>query len=175
MSQTSLPRRGPKQEGDIVQCFGHLSHTARKNKGELIHMDLWGKYDVSSINGHQYNLLLVDDATRYVTVYFLKGKHEAAQHVKNYLTYLHVRGISTHAIRVDRGTEFINEDLKEWYHAKRMDIDMTATNSPSKNGVAERMNRTLVELARTMLTASKLPEYLWEPAVAHAAAMSSRP
>ncbi len=116
---------------------------ARKNKGELTHMDLWGKYDVSSINGHQYYLLLVDDATRYVTVYFLKGKHEAAQHVKNYLTYLHVRGISTHAIRVDRGTE---------------------TYSPSKNGVAERMNRTLVELARTMLTASKLSEYLWEPA-----------
>jgi len=126
-------------------------------------MDLWGKYDVSSINGHQYNLLLVDDATRYVTVYFLKGKHEAAQHVKNYLTYLHVRGISTHAIRVDRGTEFVNKDLKEWCHAKGMDIDMTAP-----------MNRTLVELARAMLTASKLPEYLWEPTVAHAAYVRNR-
>ena len=158
-----------------VKSFGTRTESTRKNKGELTHIDLWGKYDVTSINGHQYYLLLVDDATRYVTVYFLKGKHEAAQHVKNYLTYLHVRGISTHAIRVDRGTEFINKDLKEWCHAKGMEIDMTAPYSPSQNGVAERMNRTLVELARAMLTASKLPEYLWEPAVAHAAAMSSRP
>ena len=60
-------------------------------------MDLWGKYDVTSINRHQYYLLLVDDATRYVTVYFLKGKHEAAQHVKNYLIHLQVRGIRRYA------------------------------------------------------------------------------
>jgi hypothetical protein len=76
-------------------------------------MDLWGKYDVTSINGHQYYLLLVDDVMRYVIVYFLKGKQEAAQHIKNYLTYLHVRSISTHAIHVDRGTKFINKSLTE--------------------------------------------------------------
>jgi hypothetical protein len=92
-----------------VKPFPSRTEPVQRNKGEITHMDLWGKYNVTSINGHQYYLLLVDDATRYVTVYFLKGKHEAAQHVKNYLTYLHVRGISTHAIRVDRGTEFINK------------------------------------------------------------------
>jgi hypothetical protein len=46
---------------------------------------------------------------------------------------------------------------------------MTAPYSPSQNGVAERMNRTLEELSRAMLTASNLPEFLWEMAVAHAA------
>ena len=46
---------------------------------------------------------------------------------------------------------------------------MTALYSPSQNGVAERMNRTLVELAHAMINAAKLPEFLWEPAVAHAA------
>ena len=45
---------------------------------------------------------------------------------------------------------------------------MTAPYSPSQNGVAECMNRTLVELVRAMLTDSKLPEFLWEPAVTHA-------
>ena len=74
------------------------------NKGKLTHMDLWGEYDVTSINRHQYYLLLVDDMTCYVTVYFLKGKHEAAQHVKKYLTHLQVCGISTHAIHVDYST-----------------------------------------------------------------------
>ena len=51
---------------------------------------------------------------------------------------------------------------------------MTAPYSPSQNGVAERMNRTLVELARAMLTAKKLPEFLWEAAVAHAAYLRNR-
>ena len=55
-----------------------------------------------------------------------------------------------------------------------MDIEMTVPYSPSQNGVAERMNRTLVELARAMLQASKLPEFLWECAVAHAAYLRNR-
>jgi hypothetical protein len=157
-----------------VKPFPSRSESARQNKGELTHIDVWGKYDISSISGHQYYLLLVDDATRYVTVYFLKGKNEASNYVKNYLTYLHVRGTTTHAIRVDRGTEFINEDLKQWCHAKGMEIQMTAPYSPSQNGVAERMNRTLVELACAMITASKLPEFIWEQAVAHAAYVRNR-
>ena len=132
-------------------------------------MDLWGKYDVTSISRHQYYLLLVNNTTCYVMVYFLKGKHEAAQHVKNYLTYLHVHGISTHAICVDRGTEFINKDLTNWCHAKGMEIQQTTPYSPSQNGIAKCMNHTLVEFTCAMLTASKLPKFLWEPAVAHAA------
>ena len=46
---------------------------------------------------------------------------------------------------------------------------MTAPYSPSQNGVVERINCTLMELARAMLIAAKLPEFLWEPAVEHAA------
>jgi len=127
---------------------------------------VWGKYEISSIGGHQYYHLLVDDATRYVTMYFLKGKHEALNYVKNYLMHLHVRGMTTHAICVDCGTEFINEDLKQWYHAKGMEIQMTAPYSPSQNGIAEHMNRTLVELAHAMIMALKLSEFLWKQAVA---------
>jgi len=51
---------------------------------------------------------------------------------------------------------------------------MTALYSPSQNGVAERMNRTLVELAHVMINATKLPEFLWEPVVAHAAYVRNR-
>jgi hypothetical protein len=69
---------------------------------------------------------------------------------------------------MDRGTEFVNEDLCTWCHLQGIRFQMTAPYSPSQNGVAERMNRTLVELARAMLTDSKLLEFLWEPAVAYA-------
>ena len=146
----------------------------QRKKGELTHMDLWGKYDVTSINGHQYYLLLVDDATRYVTLYFLKTKNEAYTHIKNYMTHLHVHRVTTHSIRVDRGTEFINKDLESWCHEKGMTIEKTAPYSPSQNGIAERMNCTLVELARSMTAATKMPEFLWEPAVAHAAYLRNR-
>jgi hypothetical protein len=157
-----------------VKPFHKDNQSAHTKKGELTHMDLWGKYDVTSISGHQYYLLLVDDATRYVTVYFLKSKNEASKNVQQYLTHLHVRGTSTHALRVDRGTEFVNKDLQTWCQQRGIDIQLTAPYSPSQNGVAERMNRTLVELARAMITGSKLPEFLWENAVAHAAYVRNR-
>ena len=83
-------------------------------------------------------------------------------------------GVTSHSIRVDRNTEFINRDLETWCHERGMTIEKTAPYSPSQNGVAERMNRALVELARSMLTASKLPEFLWEPAVAHAVYLRNR-
>ena len=162
------------QAKQSCKSFDPKAETWHKVKGELTHMDLWGKYEISSISGHQYYLLLVDDATRYITVYFLKGKHEAAQQVKNYMTHLHVCSITTHGIRVDHGTEFINKNLQDWCHAKGMEIELTAPYSPSQNGIVEHMNCMLVELARTMITASGLSEFLWEPIVAYATYVCNR-
>ena len=81
--------------------------------GELTHMDLWGKYNVASINGNQYYLLMVDDTAQYITVKFLKTKDQAAQKIMDYMTYLKARGKTPCAIRTDQGMEFVNETLRE--------------------------------------------------------------
>ena len=118
--------------------------------------------------------MFVDDAARYISVFFLKRKEEAAQYVKNYLTNLKTHDKNPKAIRVDRGTEFINENLTSWCREQGLDIQTTAPYSPSQNGIAERMNRTLVELARAMMKGQNLPEFLWEYAIAHAAYLRNR-
>jgi len=115
--------------------------SARDTKvGELMHTDLWGKYDKRSINGNQYYLLLVNNTARHITIEFLKRKDESAQKVKNYIAYLKARGASLCAIQMDRGTEFLNENLKSWCHAEGIQLQMTAPYSPSQNGIAEQMN-----------------------------------
>jgi len=108
--------------------------------GELTHIDVWGKYSVSSINGFQYYLLMVDDASQYVTVEFLKSKDQATQKVKNYFTHLEVQGRTPKVIRIDHGCKFINNSLLEWLYSKGMEVHMTAPHSPSQNGVAKQMN-----------------------------------
>ena len=114
--------------------------------GQLTHLDLWGKYNVASIHGNRYYLLLVDDATRYVTVEFLKSKSKAVQRIIEYLTHLKTLGHTPHAIRMDRGTEFIKDELRDWCCSQGVHFELTAPYSPSQNGVAECMNRMLVEL-----------------------------
>ena len=137
--------------------------------GEPTHIDLWGKYDIASINKNQYYILFVDDATRYVTVRFLKKKTEAVEHVKYYMQNLKTHSKPPKAIKIDRGKEFLNDQLKTWLDENGLDIQATAPYSPSQNGIAERMNRTLVELGQAMLKGQDLPEFLWDFAIAHAA------
>ena len=156
-----------------VEPYGK-HHERDTEPGELTHIDLWGKYEVTSINGHQYYIVLVDDASRFITVDFLKGKDQAAQIVKNYLTYLKTQGKNPKAMRTDRGKEFINEVLTSWCNEHGIKQEPTAPFSPPQNGVAERSNRTLVELVRAMIKAQNLPEFLWEPAIKHAAYLRNR-
>jgi len=68
----------------------------------------------------------------------------------------------------------MNTELGQWCREHGIEIQATALYSPSQNRVAEHMNCTLVELARAMLLGQKLPEFLWEPAVAHAAYLQNR-
>jgi len=142
--------------------------------GELTHVDLWGKYEIASIHGSQYYLIMIDDASRYVTVEFLKKKSHASTKISEYMTHQIAKGRSPCAIKMDRGSEFVNEELTKRCHSQGIHFQMTAPYSPSQNRVAKRMNRTLTELVRTMLTASKLPQFLWEPAIAHSAYIRNR-
>ena len=142
--------------------------------GLLTHMDVWGKYSIASIQGNQYFLLFVDDATRFTTVTFLKGKDEMSSKVKQYLAYLKTQGKTPWAIRVDRGKEFLNEAVQMWCCEQGIELQTTAGYSPAQNGVAERMNRTLGEMSRAMLSGQESPEFLWEPAVEHAAYVRNR-
>ena len=66
---------------------------------------------------------------------------------------------------MDCGREFINEELDTWCKEHGIEIHFTAPYSPSQNGIAERMNRTLIECSQAMLITNDLPEFLWEYAV----------
>jgi hypothetical protein len=172
--------RSPKP--DCVACTEAKQHvepfpksTNRKTEpGEITHIDLWGKYAIRSINGNQYYIVFVDDAKRFTTVDFLKEKSDAAQAVINYLAHLIAQGRTPKGIQIDRGKEFVNEKLEGWCKQHGIEIRLTAPYSPSQNGVAERMNRTLVELGRAMITANDLPEFLWEHAILHAVYLRNR-
>ncbi|GJW62925.1 putative ribonuclease H-like domain-containing protein [Tanacetum coccineum] len=68
-------------------------------------------------------------------------------------------------IRSDNGTEFKNRDMLEFYGNKGIKQEYSNARTPQQNGVAERMNRTLIEAARTMLADSLLPTTFWAEAL----------
>ena len=143
--------------------------------GELTHSDVWGPARVTSINGSRYYISFTDDCKRRCTVLFMKNKSEAPDKIKEYTTYTERKfDVKLKTLRVDNGGEFINKEVKKWCQEKGIELQTTAPYSPSQNGIAERFNRTLIELARAMLIAKNLPSFLWEEAVTHAAYLRNR-
>jgi len=69
------------------------------------------------------------------------------------------------AIRSDHGGEFQNEKFSTFYEKLGIFHNFSAPRTPQQNGVVERKNRSLEELARTMLSESSLPKYFWVDAM----------
>ncbi|GKA08946.1 retrovirus-related pol polyprotein from transposon TNT 1-94 [Tanacetum coccineum] len=115
-----------------------------KGRLNLLHMDLCGPMRVASINGKKYILVIVDDYSRYTWTLFLRSKDETP------------------------------ETLHAYFKEEGIEHQTSTPRTPEQNGVVERQNRTLVEAARTMLSASKLPLSFWAEAVATACYTQNR-
>ena len=76
--------------------------------------------------------------------------------------------------RADNGGKYITGDLQWWCMSKGIKLEYTAPYSLVQNGVAERMNCTLTELARAMIFSAKTPNFLWPEAIAHTAYLHNR-
>nr|GFD19363.1 putative ribonuclease H-like domain-containing protein [Tanacetum cinerariifolium] len=113
---------------------------------------------VASINGKKYIMVIVDDYSRYTWTLFLRSKDETPKVLKEFLMMIQ-RNLQAPVIivRIDRGTWFLNKTLNAFFKEEGIEHQTSTAQTPEQNGVVERQNRTLVEAARTMLSASKLP------------------
>ncbi|GJY77193.1 retrovirus-related pol polyprotein from transposon TNT 1-94 [Tanacetum coccineum] len=71
-------------------------------------------------------------------------------------------------VQTDRGTKFLNNTHNTYFKEEGIEHQTSTPQTPEQNSVVERQNRTLVEAARTMLSASKLPLFFWAEAIATA-------
>ncbi|GJX01805.1 retrovirus-related pol polyprotein from transposon TNT 1-94 [Tanacetum coccineum] len=69
-------------------------------------------------------------------------------------------------VRTDKGMEFLNKTLHAYFAKEGIRHETSTARTPEQNGVVERRNHTLVEAARTMLSAAKVPLFFWAEAIA---------
>ncbi|KAI0996183.1 Retrovirus-related Pol polyprotein from transposon TNT 1-94 [Podosphaera aphanis] len=141
---------------------------------DLTHKDVWGSPNVKqSPGGNRYFILFIDDFTRYVTVKLMKDKASVKQRLINYCNFVNTQyGRWPKEIRADNAAEY--EGTRVWLEEKGIELKTSAPYSPQQNGVSERMNRTLLDLARAMKIEKNLPDTLWGEAVLHAAWIRNR-
>ncbi|GKE82873.1 retrovirus-related pol polyprotein from transposon TNT 1-94, partial [Tanacetum coccineum] len=104
-----------------------------------------------------------------------KTKDETPEVLKDFLTMiqLNLQALVT-SVSTDRGTEFLNKTLHAFFKEEGIEHQTSTPRTPEQNDVVKRRNRTLVEAARTMLSASKLPLFFWTEAIATACYTQNR-
>ena len=143
--------------------------------GQLLHMDTVGPARVRSIGGKWYILVIVDDFSRYTWVFFLASKDEAFGHYHDLVLRLASElPAALRAIRSDNGTEFKNASFASFCAERGIEHQFSSPHVPQQNGVVERKNRTLVEMARTMLDEYSTSRRFWAEAIATACHIANR-
>jgi transposase InsO family protein len=133
---------------------------------ELLHMDLFGPISYISIDGSKYCLVIVDDYSRFTWVFFLQEKSQTQETLKGFLRRAQNEfGLKIKKIRSDNETEFKNSQIKGFLEEDGIKHEFSSPYTPQQNGVVERKNRTLLDMARTMLDEYKTPDRFWAEAI----------
>ncbi|PPQ72971.1 hypothetical protein CVT26_014516, partial [Gymnopilus dilepis] len=134
--------------------------------GDEVHSDLWGRAPVETINHKEYFISFTDDHSRYTVAFDSYLNFEARMKTQH--------GVTVKVFHTDRGGEYLSQEFSD--HLKKAGTvrRLTVHDTPEYNGVAERLNRTLMEKVRAMGHDSGLPKFLWGEALMHAVYIKNR-
>ncbi|WVZ75996.1 hypothetical protein U9M48_024003 [Paspalum notatum var. saurae] len=154
-----------------------MSQVMTSYSGKLLHMDTVGPARVASVSGKWYVLVIVDDFSRFLWVFFMEFKDEAFGFVRDLV--LRLRNESHKAmrtIRSDNGGEFSNSRFENFCRDLGLKHQFSSPYTALQNGVVERKNRTLVEMARMMLDEHRTLMCFWPeaPSIKHLRAFGCR-
>jgi transposase InsO family protein len=129
----------------------HKNITTTDRSLELLHMDLFGVIAYINIGGSKHCLVIVDDYSRFTLVFFLQEKSQTQETLKRFLRRAQNEfGLRIKKIRSDNRTEFKNSQI-EGFLKEGIKHGFSSPYTPQQNGVVKSKNRTLVDMARTML------------------------
>jgi transposase InsO family protein len=119
-----------------------------------------------SIGRSMYCLVIVDDYSRFTWVFFLQKKSQTQETLKRFLRWAQNEfGLRIKKIRSDNGTEFKNSQIEGFVEEEGIKHEFSSPYTPQQNGVVERKNRTLLDMARTMHDEYKTPDRFWVEAI----------
>ena len=162
-------------EGKQTRLPHNQTRSRAKRPLQLIHTDLCGPMDTTSYDGKKYMLTFIDDYTHFTVVYTLTAKNEVLRYFKNFQAMAETHfNMKISRFRCDNGREYLSNEMKRHFEECGIQYEFTIRYTPQQNGVAERMNRTIIEKARCMLLDSRMKKYLWTETVLAAVYLINR-
>ncbi|CAI7916057.1 unnamed protein product, partial [Closterium sp. NIES-54] len=139
-------------------------------------MDVWGPARVRGQGHERYFLLVVDDYSRYTTVFPLCNKGEVTEVLIDWIRGAHRQlsesfgsDLPVLHLHSDRCGEFSSDLLRAFCRLEGIRQTFTLPASPQQNGIAERRIGMVMDVARTSMIHAAAPHFLWPFAVQYAA------
>ncbi|CAI7909916.1 unnamed protein product, partial [Closterium sp. NIES-54] len=180
----SLPPLPPGSAPTCVSCVEGRQRAAPHSSEfppteaplQTLHMDVWGTARVRGQGHERYFLLVVDDYSRYTTVFPLHSKCEVTEVLIDWIRVARLQlrerfGSNFPVLRLhsDRGGDFSSDLLRAFCRAEGIRQTFALPASPQQNGIAERRIGMVMDVARTSMIHAAAPHFLWPFAVQYAA------
>ncbi|CAI7751498.1 unnamed protein product [Closterium sp. NIES-54] len=180
----SLPPLPPSPAPPFLLCVEGRQRSAPHSSSfppttaplQTLHMDVWGPARVSGQGRERYFLLVVDDYTRYTTVFPLRSKGEVPDVLIPWIRAVRLQlrerfreDLPVLRLHSDRGGEFSSSLLREFYRGEGILLSFALPASPQQNGIAERRIGLVMDVARASMIHAAAPHFLWSFAVQYAA------
>ena len=124
--------------------------------------DVLGPVTPASKSGYRYVVTFMMMKSRYAMLYPLRKKSDVTEAFKKYCHDIKLESrIDVKVIRSDNGGEYRNEEMNRFCRHKMIKQEFTVPHNPEQNGMAERLNRTLIEMTRCMLSDAKMDKVYW--------------
>ena len=155
--------------------FMKCSPNRAKEVLEVIHSDICGPMRTETFSGKRYFVTFIDEKSHYCVAYLLKNKSEVADKFAHFVALAENQtSMRVKTLRCDNGGEYTSGSMAKFCAERGILQKFTPPYTPQLNGVAERMNRTLVECGRCMLEHAGLPKSYWGEAVMTATFLRNR-
>jgi hypothetical protein len=133
---------------------------------QLVHSDVFGPVSVPSLGKYVYYVSFINEFSRNTWIYFLRKKSEVFDMFKELKSLVENQTEKTiKVLRTDNGGEFCRNEFEEFCKNCGIARQNTTPYTPQQNGVAERMNRMMMEKERCMLSGAGLGQEFWAEAV----------
>ena len=160
--ESEIPDCRACQQGKQSRLPFKQSTWRATEKLKLIHTDVAGPHKTPSLNGSRYFLIFIDDYSRMCWIYFLKFKSEIAGEFWKFKQWIETQsGHKIQALRSDNGKEYTSNQFNLFCEEAGIVHQLTAPYTPQQNGVSERKNRTIMEMARCLMFKKNLPREYW--------------
>lgn len=165
----------PESKAVCTDCLKGKQHRAvipkksiwrASEKLELVHADICGPISPNSNSHKRYLICFIDDFSRKAWVHFLVYKADAFASFKLFKSCVEKEtGLSIKCLRTDRGGEFTSSEFNDYCSQNGIKRQLTTAHTPQQNGVAERKNRTVMNMVRSLLIETNVPKTFWPEAV----------